>query len=279
MDLSLATVSCAGLGLREPHVQEILEQRPPVPWFEVLADNYLGIGGRTAWRLLEIRRDYPVSFHCVGLNLGSSEPLDLDYLDRLIALRERLAPRWISDHLCWTAAQGRQHHDLLPLPFTEEAVDQASERISRIQDRLRERILIENVSAYVAFRESEAREWEFLRAVAERADCHILLDINNIYVNARNFAFDPRAYLEGIPPERVKQIHLAGHDDAGTHLVDTHGSPVAAEVWGLYRESLKRLGPVPVCIERDNAIPAFEALWEEARHAEALQQEVCGGAP
>ncbi|MBW2269074.1 MAG: DUF692 domain-containing protein [Deltaproteobacteria bacterium] len=268
----------AGLGLREPHIEEILDHLPPVPWFEVLADNYLGIGGRPRDRLFEIRAHYPVVFHSVGMNLGSVDPLDEDYLDRLLELRAELQPEWISDHFCWTAARGRHHHDLLPLPCTEEVIAHLCERVSRVQDRLGERMLLENASAYVAFRDSECSEWEFVREVAERADCFLLLDINNIYVNSYNFGFDPREYLEAIPRERVKQIHLAGFSDERTHLIDTHGADVSADVWRLYRDSVELLGAVPACVERDSNIPAFDVIFDEARRAQQVMLEETGGA-
>ncbi|MCP4002941.1 MAG: DUF692 domain-containing protein [bacterium] len=277
MNFATETIRGAGLGLRQQHVREILETRPPVPWFEVLADNYMGIGGLPVEKLLSIRAEYPVVFHGVGMNLGSTDPLDEDYLDQLLELRERVQPAWVSDHLCWTAVRGQHHHDLLPLPFTEEVVAHLCERISRVQDRLGERILIENASAYVGFRECECSEWEFVRQVAERADCHILLDVNNIYVNSYNFGFDPQTYLEAIPVDRVKQVHLAGFTDERTHLIDTHGADVAGDVWRLYRASLKLLGPVPTCIERDNDIPSFPELFAEAKLADECMREETGG--
>ncbi len=256
-----------GLGLRQPHVREILEGRPPVPWFEVLADNYMGIGGAPLDKLLQVRAAYPVVFHSVGMNLGSADPLDMEYLAQLMDLRERVEPSWISDHLCWTSVRGRHHYDLLPLPFTEEVIAHLCERIGRVQDLVGERILIENASAYIGFRQSECSEWEFVREIAERADCNILLDVNNIYVNSFNFGFDPLCYLDAIPVERVVQIHLAGFSDYRTHLIDTHGADVAADVWQLYRASLERFGAVPACIERDNDIPSFAELFAEAQQA------------
>jgi hypothetical protein len=213
------------------------------------------------------------------MNLGSADPLDESYIDKVCELRDLLQPEWISDHLCWTAVGGRCHHDLLPLPFSEEVIAHVSDRISRIQDRLGERILVENASAYIRFRDPEYEEWEFVREVAERADCDVLLDINNIYVNSFNFAFDPLEYLEAIPTSRVRQLHLAGFSDEGSYLIDTHGADIAGDVWRFYEASLKHLGAVPVCIERDNDIPTFDVLHAEVEQAQKLIDGLSGGAP
>jgi len=274
----MTSIAGTGLGLRQPHIREILDHRPPVPWFEVLTDNYLGIGGEPLEQLLEIRSHYPVVLHGVGMNLGSTDPLDESYLDKVCELRDLLQPEWISDHLCWTAVGGRCHHDLLPLPFTEEVVAHLSERISRVQDRLGERILVENASAYIRFRNPEFEEWEFVREVAERADCDVLLDINNIYVNSFNFGFDPSTYIEAVPASRVRQLHLAGYADQGSYLVDTHGADITAAVWRFYQASLKHLGAIPVSIERDNDIPAFDVLYAELEQAQRLIEDETGGA-
>jgi hypothetical protein len=257
----------AGIGLRPLHLDKILEERPDVAWFEVLADNYLGAGSAPQRRVERIRRDHPVTLHSVGLSLGSTDPLDARYLRRIKDLIERFDPAWYSDHLCWISVDGDYVHDLLPLPYTEEAARHVAGRIRQVQDVLGRRILVENVSSYLAYEASVLKEWEFLRLVAEEADCDLLLDVNNVYVSARNHGFDPRRYLAAIPPERVRELHLAGYDDRGTHLLDTHGSPVHAPVWGLYEAALARFGPVPTLLEWDTDIPGLEVLQAEAAKA------------
>jgi len=210
----------------------------------------------------------------VSLSLGGPDPLNERYLEELATLIARVDPPWVSDHLCWGGFGGHYAHDLLPLPFTEEALAHVVGRVRQVQDRLRRRLLIENVSSYVTFRHSTIPEWEFLAAVATQADCGILLDVNNIYVSARNHGFSTRAYLDGVPVDRVGQIHLAGHEDAGTHLVDTHDQPIAAPVWDLYRDAIRRLGPVSTLIERDDRIPPWAELVAEAECARAAEAEV-----
>jgi uncharacterized protein (UPF0276 family) len=257
-----------GIGLRAEHYETIEQNRPDVPWFEVLIDNYLGKGG-SAWQHLDrIRRDYPVSFHGVGLSLGGSEPLDQRYLAGLRQAIETFEPRQISDHLCWTSSHGYHSHDLLPLPYTEEAIGHVASRIAEVQDCLGRPLLIENVSSYLQYRQSTLPEWEFLVAVAERADCPILLDINNIHVSACNHGFDAGQYLEAVPLARVREMHLAGYEDHGSHLLDTHSRPVQPPVWTLYEQALARFGPVPTLLEWDNDIPAFEVLQQEAQRAQ-----------
>ncbi len=259
-----------GLGLRVDHYEEILAGEPPVDWFEVLTENYLVPGGKPLHYLTRIRERYPVAMHGVSLSIGSSTPLDTDYLRRLRALAARIEPEWISDHLCWTGIAGRNTHDLLPLPYTEEALAHVAARVRQVQDFLGRRILLENVSSYVAFRDSRLSEWEFLAEIAARADCLILLDVNNIYVSAVNHGFDPLAYLEAVPAARVQQIHLAGHEDHGDYLVDTHDHPVPDPVWRLYAAALRRLGPISTMIERDDHIPPLAELCAELDAARAL---------
>ncbi|HXH31923.1 MAG TPA: DUF692 domain-containing protein [Bacteriovoracaceae bacterium] len=258
-----AEIQGVGLGIRQPHFQEILETKPAIPWFEALADNYLNPMGSSVLQLESIRGDYPMALHCVGMNLGSVDPVDLSYLRLVKDLSKRLEASWISDHLSWSAVSGRQHHDLLPLPFTSEAVHLVSENIMRTQDFLGERILIENASSYVTFRHSEMLEWEFLKEVSEKSDCLILLDVNNVYVNSVNHGFSALDFLKNIPHGRVKQIHLAGHDEDEFVLVDTHGSSVPEAVWDLYLESVRLIGAVPAIIERDSSIPALKNLMDE----------------
>lgn len=241
-----------------------------MPWFEVLVDNYLAEGSAPLKDLEKIRRNYAVTFHGVGLSLGSTDPLDMRYLRRLEALIERYEPAWCSEHLSWISAGGDYVHDLLPLPYVEEAARHVARRIRQVQDFLGQRILIENVSSYLAYKASVLEEWEFLRLVVEEADCDVLLDVNNVYVSARNHGFDPHEYLSAIPAERVRELHLAGYDDRGTHLLDTHGARVHPPVWDLYRDALDRFGPVPTLLEWDTDIPDFELLQAEAASAARL---------
>ena len=259
-----------GLGLRVPHYEAILASRPAVDWFEVLTENYLVPGGRPLHYLTQIRERYPLALHGVSLSIGSSTPLNREYLTELKALAQRIEPAWISDHLCWTGVAGRNTHDLLPLPYTEEALESVVERVRTVQDFLGRRILLENVSSYVGFRDSRLTEWQFLSEIAARADCLILLDVNNIYVSAVNHEFDPLEYLNAIPAQRVQQIHLAGHEDHGTYLVDTHDAAVPDPVWQLYSEAVLRFGPVSTMIERDDHIPPLAELCAELERARAL---------
>jgi hypothetical protein len=258
-----------GLGLRVDHYEAILADRPPVDWFEVLTENYLVPGGKPLNYLMRIRERYPLAMHGVSLSIGSTAPLDREYLRQVKALAARVEPEWVSDHLCWTGVAGRNTHDLLPLPYTREAVEHVVARVRTVQDVLERRILLENVSSYVSFRESPLTEWQFLAEIAERADCLILLDVNNIYVSAVNHGFDPLEYLNAIPPARVQQIHLAGHEDHGDYLVDTHDHPVRGEVWELYAAAVRRLGPVATMIERDDHIPPLAELCAELDEARA----------
>jgi uncharacterized protein len=265
-----------GLGLRVDHYEAILAERPRVDWFEVLTENYLVGGGKPLHYLMRIRERYPVAMHGVSLSIGSSAPLDRAYLEAVKKLAGRIEPEWISDHLCWTGVAGRNTHDLLPLPYTEEALAHVVARVEAVQEFLGRRILLENVSSYVAFRDSPLTEWQFLAEIARRADCLILLDVNNIYVSAVNHEFDPLEYLDAIPPERVQQIHLAGHENHGDYLVDTHDHPVPDPVWELYRAALERCGQVSTMIERDDRIPPLGELCAELEQARALARETLG---
>lgn len=263
-----------GLGLRAEHYDALLETRPNVDWLEAISENYMVEGGKPLHYLDRFRRDYPMVLHGVSLSIGGSDPLDSDYLDRLAALIDRVQPLWVSDHLCWTSHRGINMHDLLPLPQTEEAVAHVAERVLRVQDRLKRRILLENVSSYVTYRHSTLPEWEFLSAVAERADCLILLDINNIFVSAYNHEFDPHRYLQGIDPRRVWQFHLAGHQDNGSYIVDTHDHPIVDDVWQLFAEAWRRFGPVSTMIERDANIPPLADLMAELELARVAARAV-----
>jgi uncharacterized protein len=267
-----------GLGLRVDHYEAVLADHPPVDWFEVLTENYLVPGGKPLSYLMRIRERYPLAMHGVSLSIGSTAPLDREYLRQLKALAARLEPAWISDHLCWTGVAGRNTHDLLPLPYTREAVEHVVARVRTVQDVLERRILLENVSSYVTFRDSPLTEWEFLGEVAERADCLILLDVNNIYVSAVNHEFDPLEYLNAVPPARVQQIHLAGHEDHGDYLVDTHDHPVRSAVWELYASAVRRCGPVSTMIERDDRIPPLAELCAELDQARVLARRALADA-
>jgi uncharacterized protein (UPF0276 family) len=261
-----------GLGLRVDHYEPILGDSPPVDWFEALTENYLVPGGKPLDYLMRIRARYPVVMHGVSMSIGSTQPLDRGYLAQVKALAARLEPHWISDHLCWTGVAGRNMHDLLPLPYTEEALANVVERVRTVQDILGRRILLENVSSYVTYRDSQLTEWEFLREIAERADCLILLDVNNIYVSSVNHEFDPLDYLNAIPVDRVQQIHLAGHEDHGDYLIDTHDHPVPDPVWELYSAAVRRFGSVSTMIERDANIPPLEELCSELDAARQLAE-------
>ncbi len=252
-----------GLGLRPPHYEAILNEPHNIDWLEVVTENYLVPGGKPLHYLDRIRADFPVAMHGVSLSIGSTDPLDRAYLAQVRALADRIEPSWISDHLCWTGVEGLNVHDLLPLPYTEEALRAVVGRLGEVQDALGRRLLLENVSSYLTYRASDMTEWEFLREVAQRADCDILLDINNIYVSSVNHRFDPSTYLQAMPKARVRQFHLAGHSDMGGHLIDTHDQPIVAPVWDLYREAVLRFGAVPTMIERDDNIPALGELVAE----------------
>lgn len=255
-----------GLGLRPQHYLDILADGEPagrVDWFEALTENYMVPGGKPLHYLDRVRERYPLVLHGVSLSIGSTDPLNEAYLADLKALADRVEPEWISDHLCWTGVGGINTHDLLPLPLIEEALDHVVDRIDRIQDFLGRRILLENPSTYVRFQGETVPEAQFMAEMASRADCLILLDVNNIYVNARNHGFDARAYLAAIPADRVRQIHLAGHCDVGTHIVDTHDRAVIDPVWDLYADARRRFGAVATMIERDADIPPFADLVDE----------------
>lgn len=270
-----------GLGLRPQHYADLLERPedappPRVDWFEIISENYMSAGGRPLVNLDRVRERFPMVMHGVSLSIGSIDPLDQDYLDGLKTLAERVDPAWISDHLCWTGVDGVNLHDLLPLPYTEEALTHVVERIGQVQDHLGRRIALENASTYVTFNHSEMTEWEFLAEMAKRADCDLLLDVNNIYVSGFNHEFDPIDFIEGLPAERIIQIHLAGHEHNETHIVDTHDAPVIEAVWSLYAETIRRLGPITTMIERDADIPPFadmEAELDNARDIAAKAQE------
>jgi uncharacterized protein (UPF0276 family) len=269
------SLSGFGLGLRPQHYDDILDRYQEgrtsgFDWLEILTENYLVPGGQPLRYLERIRECHPVVMHGVSLSIGSTDALDLDYLTQVRDLADRIEPAWVSDHLCWTGVEGGNLHDLLPLPYTEEALSWVTERVGRVQDHLKRRILLENVSSYLSFGSSEMSEWDFLREVALRADCSILLDVNNVYVSSVNHGFDPVDYLQQIPTARVRQIHLAGHSKIDGHLIDTHDHPVAAPVWDLYALAVRRFGAVPAMIERDDAIPPLDDLVAELDRAREI---------
>ena len=266
-----------GLGLRVEHYAEVLGGDPVVDWFEALTENYLVPGGKPLFNLMQVRERFPVALHGVSLSIGSTAPLDLEYLAQVKALAAHVQPAWVSDHLCWTGVSGKNLHDLLPLPYTEEAVGHVASRVRTVQDILGRRILLENVSSYVTYRDSRLTEWEFLCAVAEQSDCLILLDVNNIYVSSVNHEFDPHDYLNAVPAERVQQIHLAGHENHGDYLIDTHDQPVPKPVWDLYAAAIKRFGMVTTMIERDANIPPLAVMESELNEARQIAARVLAG--
>jgi uncharacterized protein (UPF0276 family) len=265
-----------GVGLRRDHHERILSGPTRIDWFEVISENFMRVGGRARWVLDRVRASYPVVLHGVSLSIGSTDPLDEKYLADLADLAASVEPAWVSDHLCWTGAGGHNAHDLLPLPYTEEALAHVVNRVKRVQDCLKRRIALENVSSYMSYRLSTMPEWEFLSRVAEEADCGILLDVNNVYVSSFNHRFDPREYLAAIPVERVFQFHLAGHSRQGELLLDTHDHPVPDPVWALYDEAVARFGPVSTLVEWDDRIPPFEELEAQRNEAAERQKRVLG---
>lgn len=259
-----------GLGLRPDHYESILSDRPPVGFFEALTENYLVPGGKPLSYLDRIRADYPLVLHGVSLSIGSTAPLNTAYLDAVKALAQRVEPVYISDHLCWTGVDGVNLHDLMPMPYTEEALRHLVPRVREVQDRLGRRILLENVSSYVGYGASEMTEWEFLSRLSTQADCLLLLDVNNVYVNSVNHHFDADEFIRGVPAERVAQLHLAGHEVQSSFIIDTHDAPIADPVWALYRRTCERLGAVSTMIERDANIPPLEELLVELDVARRL---------
>lgn len=263
----------AGIGLRAPHQYEVLDTPPAVGWLEVHCENYFADGGPALELLARARERYPISLHGVGLSLGSTDPLDPEHLRKLKALAARIEPALVSEHISWSSVGSRFLNDLLPLPYTEEALVHICTRITQVEDFLGRRMLVENISSYLQFPHSTIPEWEFVAEVARRADCGILLDVNNIYVSASNHRFDPLKYLRAIPAQAVGEIHLAGHESRGDTLIDTHSRPVCDAVWALYREAVDRFGAVPALIEWDNDIPELAVLVAEAHKADVILGE------
>ncbi len=263
-----------GVGLRRQHYSHVLEIRPRVDWFEVISENFMVAGGRALEVLEAVRANYPIVMHGVSMSIGSTDPPNRAYLRELRDLARRFEPAWISDHLCWTGVGGRNLHDLLPLPYTEEVIRHVVARLRQVQDALERPILIENVSSYMTFADSTMTEWEFISAIASEADCGILLDINNIFVSAFNHRFDANEYIDAVPAERVVQYHLAGHSDHGTYLLDTHDHPVRDEVWALYERAARRFGKVSALVEWDDNIPEFAELAQTADRARTIANDV-----
>lgn len=264
-----------GLGLRTDHYEEILNSAPPIDWFEIISENYMVAGGRQLYHLDQFVERYPMVMHGVSMSIGSSDPLNMEYLEGLKKLAKRVNPKWISDHLCWTSHGGHNTHDLMPMPYNEETLSHVVERIKKVQDFLGQRMLLENASSYVTYKASDIAEWEFLNEIAEQADCLILLDVNNIYVSGFNHDFNPKTYIDHISPERVYQIHLAGHENNGDYIIDTHDHPVIDEVWDLYKYAISKMGRVTTMIERDDHIPPLAELIDEVEKARTLGEASC----
>lgn len=262
-----------GIGLRTRHFARFLAERPPVDWVEAVTENFMAPGGRPIAVLEKVRGEMPVVLHGVSLAVGSVDPIPERYLAELVRLVRRIEPALVSDHLCWGTHRGRYVHDLLPLPYTEEALAHVVSRIGQVQDRIGRPLLLENPSSYVGFRDSTLREWEFLSELSRRSGCGILLDVNNVHVSARNLGFDPIRYLDGIPRDRVGYLHLAGHTDKGRYLLDTHDGAVPAPVWELYREAVRRFGRVPSLVEWDERIPPLDEVVAESRRAASIEAE------
>lgn len=265
-----------GLGLRTDHFQDVLQDKPEIDWFEIVSENFFVAGGKPKYYLHAIRELYPMVMHGVSLSIGSTDPLNMEYLKSLKTLINEVQPKWVSDHLCWTGVDKTNSHDLLPLPYNEEAVKHVVTRVKQTQDYLGQPILLENVSSYLTYKNSTMTEWEFLSQVAKDSNCYILLDINNIYVSARNHGFNAEDYLNTIDPKRVCQFHLAGHSDYGDYVIDTHDNDICDPVWALYEKALQRFGPISTMIERDDNIPSLPTLQAELAQAKQIAENVLG---
>lgn len=259
-----------GLGLRSQYYQEILDRRPAVDWFEIISENYLVEGGKALYYLDAIAEHYPLVMHGVSLSIGGPHPLDRDYLLQLKQLINRVQPAWVSDHLCWTRGSGHQLHDLLPLPYNEESLAYVASRVRQVQDILERPLVLENLSSYVQPASSTLSEWDFLATLCAESGCQLLLDVNNVYVSARNQGFEPWDFISALPPQSIRQLHLAGHSDYGDYVIDTHDHPVADPVWQLYRRTLEHLGPVSTLLERDDQLPPLDELLDELQRAREL---------
>ncbi|MDP9531710.1 DUF692 domain-containing protein [Pseudomonas protegens] len=266
-----------GLGLRSAYYQQILDEAPDVDWFEVVSENFMVEGGKALYYLDAIAERYPIVMHGVSLSIGGPHALDLDYLKHLKQLARRVEPAWISDHLCWSRGNAHQLHDLLPLPYTEESLAYVAGRVCQVQEVLERPLVLENVSSYVRAGADQFSEWEFLAALSQLSGCELLLDVNNVYVSSRNHGFDPWQFIQGLPAQRVRQLHLAGHQDHGDYVIDTHDQPVCDPVWALYQRTLQHLGPVATLLERDDHFPPLSELLGELHKARALGQRALSG--
>jgi len=271
-----ASLPCLGygLGLRSAYYQQILDQSPAVDWFEVVSENFMVRGGKALYYLDAIAERYPLVMHGVSLSIGGSHALDPGYLQQLKLLADRVKPAWISDHLCWSRGNAHQLHDLLPLPYTEESLHYVVDRVRQVQDVLQRPLVLENVSSYVRSAGDKFSEWEFLHALSLLSDCELLLDVNNVYVSSRNHDFDPWTFIQGLPANKIRQLHLAGHSDYGDYVIDTHDHPVSDPVWALYQRTLDYLGPVATLLERDDHFPPFDELFAELQKARELGEGV-----
>jgi uncharacterized protein (UPF0276 family) len=256
-----------GIGLRTVHFDHILRRRPAIDWFEVLSENFMDTGGRPLFVLDQVVERYPVALHGVSLSVGSTDALDRGYLQKLRALAKRTRARWVSDHLCWTGVLGRNTHDLLPLPYDRATLRHVTRRVKQVQDALERPLVLENPSTYLEYARSTMTEWEFLSELCDAAGCGLLLDVNNVYVSSYNHGFDARQYIDGIPADRVVQVHLAGHTNEGTHILDTHSGRAIPQVWKLYERLVARTGPVSTLFEWDASIPPLAAVVREAAKA------------
>lgn len=266
-----------GLGLRSAYYQQILDEAPDVDWFEVVSENFMVEGGKALYYLDAIAERYPIVMHGVSLSIGGPHALDLDYLTQLKQLARRVEPAWISDHLCWSRGNAHQLHDLLPLPYTEESLAYVAGRVRQVQEVLERPLVLENVSSYVRAADDQFSEWEFLAALSQLSGCQLLLDVNNVYVSSRNHGFDPWQFIQGLPAQRVRQLHLAGHQDHGDYVIDTHDQPVCDPVWALYQRTLQHLGSVATLLERDDHFPPLSELLGELHKARALGQRALSG--
>jgi uncharacterized protein (UPF0276 family) len=265
-----------GIGLREHHVTAVLRDDPCLDWLEIISEDYMIAGGPRLRLLDRVRERYPIVMHGVSLSIASTDEPDRNYLTALKALADRLQPRWISDHLCWTGVHGRNLHELLPIPYTMEALDHVVDRVHHVQDFLGRELTLENVSSYVGYNRSVMTEWEFIAELTRRTGCWLLLDIGNVYINAFNHGYDPCVFLRGIPVDRVIQFHLAGHSDMGSHLIDTHDQPVCEDVWEFYAEALRRFGPISTMIERDDSATSLSEVLAEVERSRSIAHAILG---
>lgn len=266
-----------GLGLRSVHYPYILQNRPAVSWFEIISENFIGVEGWSAYVLDRVSERYPIAMHGVSLSIGSSDPLNTAYLQQLKTLAARTKAMWVSDHLCWTGINGHNTHDLLPMPLTEESLRHTAARVRQVQEILERPLILENPSSYLSFAEDEFNEWDFIRLLAEEADCGLLLDVNNVYVSSVNHGFDAMEYISKVPYERVVQMHIAGHTHCGTHIIDTHDKEVTSAVWELYREARLRCGKAATLLEWDAHIPEFPVLMAELEKAKLAEAQIPAG--